>query len=240
MKAVILAGGLGTRMREETEFRPKPMVEIGGKPVLWHIMKNLSHFGIVDFVICLGYKGEVIAEYFSNENAGVNFDANWRVHLVETGLETPTGGRILKAQHAIGEDDFICTYGDGLANVDISLLLSRHNEHFGAATVTAVNPRSRFGLLDISLHGQVTNFEEKPLLNEWINGGYFVFRKDIFNYLDPYTPLETSPLKTLAQDGKLHAFKHLGFWQPMDTYREYLEMNDIWENNQAPWKMWND
>jgi glucose-1-phosphate cytidylyltransferase len=240
MKAVILAGGLGTRMREETEFRPKPMVEIGGRPVLWHIMKNLSHFGIQDFVICLGYKGEVIAEYFSQENAGINFEASWNIELVDTGLETLTGGRILKAQEVIGGDDFICTYGDGLANVEISLLISRHNEHNGIATVTAVNPRSRFGLLDISVGGEVTKFEEKPLLNEWINGGYFIFRKEIFNYLDPETPLETSPLRKLAQDGQLHAYKHLGFWQPMDTYREYLEMNDLWKNRQAPWKQWND
>jgi glucose-1-phosphate cytidylyltransferase len=240
MKAVILAGGLGTRMREETEFRPKPMVEIGGKPVLWHIMKNISHFGIRDFVICLGYKGEVIADYFSNENAGENFDQDWKVELAETGLDTLTGGRILKAQEYIGTEDFICTYGDGLANVDISLLLKRHKEHSGIATVTAVNPRSRFGLLDISTEGQVKNFEEKPLLNEWINGGFFVFRKEIFNYLDLKTPLETSPLTALARNGNLHAYKHLGFWQPMDTYREYLEMNELWENNQAPWKQWND
>lgn len=240
MKAVILAGGLGTRMREETEFRPKPMVEIGGKPVLWHIMKNISHFGIKDFVICLGYKGEVITDYFSSENAGVNFDRNWKVNLVETGLNTLTGARILKARETIGTEDFICTYGDGLANINISNLLNCHKEHSGIATVTAVNPRSRFGLLDISIDGQVKKFEEKPLLNEWINGGYFVFKKEIFDYLDLNTPLETSPLTALAQNGNLHAYKHSGFWQPMDTYREYLEMNGLWENNKAPWKQWDE
>jgi len=257
MKAVILAGGMGTRMREETEFRPKPMVEIGGRPVLWHIMKNFSNYGVDEFIICLGYKGEVIREYFLRENL-VNFQGisshlpgsqtvlyksgskTWKLNLVDTGQETQTGGRISKIKKFVNTGPFFCTYGDGLADVNVSKLLQYHESHRRVATITAVCPTSRFGLLDIKSDGTVTAFAEKPKLHEWINGGYFCFEKDIFEYLDPKLPLESSPLAKLANEDQLMAFKHSGFWQPMDTYREYLELNKMWDDNEAKWKTWQD
>jgi glucose-1-phosphate cytidylyltransferase len=256
MKAVILAGGLGTRLREETEFKPKPMVEIGGMPILWHIMKNLSVQGINEFVICLGYKGEVIKDFFLNyysrrnnltvrisDNTivgkiGTQNKENWEVTLVNTGLMTQTGGRIKRIEEFVRNEDFLCTYGDGLADLKLSELLKFHNSHTGIATVTSVNPPSRFGALEIDSSKKVTDFVEKPGETHWINGGFFIFKKEVFNYLDDECVLEGDPLRRLSHSGELFAYQHHGFWQPMDTYRETTELNKLYENNEAPWKNW--
>lgn len=256
MKAVILAGGMGTRLREETEFRPKPMVEIGGRPILWHIMKYLSSFGINDFIICIGYKGEYIKDYFTNyqtlshdvtvklgENSGltrhdVEALENWTVTLADTGLTTMTGGRIKKIEKYIAGETFLCTYGDGLANVDIQELIRTHEMHQKVATVTAVRPTSRFGAMEIDRDLIVRNFSEKPKSDAWVNGGYFIFNSEIFEYLDDDSILEKAPLEKLAEKNELMAFKHEGFWQPMDTYRETLELNELWDQDQAPWRKW--
>ena len=256
MKAVILAGGMGTRLREETEFRPKPMVEIGGRPILWHIMKYLSSFGINDFIICIGYKGEYIKDYFTNyqtlshdvtvklgENSGltrhdVEALENWTVTLADTGLTTMTGGRIKKIEKYIAGETFLCTYGDGLANVDIQELIRTHEMHQKVATVTAVRPTSRFGAMEIDRDLIVRNFSEKPKSDAWVNGGYFIFNSEIFEYLNDDSILEKAPLEKLAEKNELMAFKHEGFWQPMDTYRETLELNELWDQDQAPWRKW--
>jgi glucose-1-phosphate cytidylyltransferase len=252
MKAVILAGGMGTRMREETEYRPKPMVDIGGFPVLWHIMKNFSQHNIKDFIVCLGYKGEQIVDYFFKDSiADIKTDQeglktysgtfeNWRVTLIETGLVTQTGGRLLKIKNHVIENDFLCTYGDGLAGVNVTELIDFHKRNRRVATVTAVQPVSRFGLLEISETDQVLSFVEKPKLNEWVNGGYFCFSPELFNYISDDSPLEIKPLTKLADANELAAFKHHGFWQPMDTYREYVELNQMWIEKNAYWKTWND
>ena len=256
MKAVILAGGMGTRLREETEFRPKPMVEIGGRPILWHIMKTLSTQGINDFVICLGYKGDVIKDYFLNYEARVNDvtvelgskslysqhsisqEDNWVVTLANTGLTTMTGGRIHQIKKYVEQERFICTYGDGLADIDIEKLLEFHKAHGKIATVTAVMPTSRFGSMEISSNDQVTRFAEKPKGTSWVNGGFFVFEPQIFDYLTSDCVLENEPLEKLAGDNQLVAYKHHGFWRPMDTFRESLELNELWDSNKAPWKNW--
>lgn len=256
MKAVILAGGQGTRLREETEFRPKPMVEIGGKPILWHIMKNLSLHEIKDFIICLGYKGDLIKDYFLNYEARTNditvsigaqkvsvehnssHEEEWKVTLSDTGPLTMTGGRILKIQKYTETETFLCTYGDGLADVDIPQLIEFHNSHGKIATVTSVRPRSRFGSIEINNENDVTNFAEKPRSEQWVNGGFFIFEPEIFDYLTDNCILETNPLEKLAADGELAAFKHEGFWQPMDTFRESIELNDLWNSNSAPWRNW--
>ncbi len=256
MKAVILAGGLGTRLREETEFKPKPMVEIGDKPILWHLMKSISQYDIREFVICLGYKGEQIREYFSNyhasqndvristlagtstpssENYGVE---DWDVILSNTGKLTPTGGRIFKSRSYLENETFLCTYGDGLGDIDIAQLIKFHKNHGKIATVTAVHPPSRFGGLDISSSGQVETFEEKPKDPSWVSGGFFIFEPAIFDFLDDQSTLEKSPLESLASLGELYAYKHEGFWQPMDTIRETAELNMLWETDSAPWKNW--
>jgi glucose-1-phosphate cytidylyltransferase len=252
MKAVILAGGMGTRMREETEYRPKPMVDIGGFPVLWHIMKNFSHHNVNEFIICLGYKGDQIVEYFfkdSNAATEINheglktFSGNfekWKVTLVETGQETHTGGRLLKIKNHLLDDNFLCTYGDGLAGVNVTELIEFHAQNERVATVTAVQPVSRFGLLQINDTNLVTSFVEKPRLNEWVNGGYFCFSPKLFDFITEDSPLEIKPLTELAEANELTAFKHHGFWQPMDTYREYVELNQMWKDNSAYWKTWND
>jgi glucose-1-phosphate cytidylyltransferase len=256
MKAVLLAGGLGTRMREDTEFRPKPMVEVGGRPVLWHIMKLLSQQGISDFVICTGYKSEQIKDYFLNYNTsnsdftvdlgkpgGVVFhdlhgEQNWRVTVADTGTTTNTGGRLKAVEKHLEGEDFLCTYGDGLANVDLGALREFHKNHGRLATVTTARPSSRFGLVETDAQGLVTSFREKPVLDEWVNIGYFIFGQNIFKLLDNNSVLEEEPLNNLAQSGELGAFKHDGFWQPMDTFRESKLLNDLWDSGQAPWKNW--
>jgi len=255
MKAVLLAGGLGTRMREETEFRPKPMVEVGGRPVLWHIMKILSEHGISDFIVCAGYKSELISNYFLNFNVtsrpftvnlesgevkthGLSVEAGWNVTVVDTGELTPTGGRIKAIEEFIDEEDFFVTYGDGLADVDITQLMNLHRSNNVVATLTAVQPQSRFGVLDISADSLVTNFREKPQVQDWINIGYFVFNKSIFARLNSESVLEEGPLRDLASEGELQAHKHRGFWEPMDTFREYQHLQNLWETGVAPWKTW--
>lgn len=252
---VILAGGLGTRLREETEFRPKPMVEIGGKPIIWHIMKYYSSWGINEFIICTGYKGEIIKDYFLNYRANqsditvqlggkndllIHNDAeeDWKVTIVDTGPLTPTGGRISKIAQHIQTEHFYCTYGDGVANVDISKVYDLHTTNASIATLTAVKPMSRFGVLDIGGNGKVIKFKEKPRMDTWINGGYFVFSKEIFNYLDDDSTLEQEPLSEVSQLGRLSAFQHEGFWQPMDTLREAELLNAIWVRGEAEWKIW--
>lgn len=256
MKAVILAGGLGTRLREETEYRPKPMVEIGGRPILWHIMKTLSTQGIHDFVICLGYKGDYIKDYFMNYEARTNditvtlgdkesivqhskaHTENWTVTLANTGLTTMTGGRIHTIKQYVQGETFLCTYGDGVADVNFKALTTFHQSHGKIATVTAVRPTNRFGAMQIDDNETVTEFAEKPRAEKWVNGGYFIFEPAIFNYLDSECVLEKEPLEKLAHNGELKSYRHEGFWQPMDTFRESQELNELWNNNEAPWKIW--
>jgi len=237
MKAVILAGGYGTRIQDfdnkESILRPKPMVEIGGKPILWHILKIYSSYGINDFVICCGYKGEQIKEYFNNVDSTL-----WNIELVDTGLETMTGGRVKRIQNNI-DGTFCLTYGDGLSNVNINNLITFHREKKSVATLTAVHPPERYGLLTLS-GDHVAEFHEKPSdANSWKNGGFFVFEPEIFDYLqDDSTILERTPLETLARENKLTAFKHSGFWHPMDTLREKKQLENLWESQKAPWKIW--
>lgn len=256
MKAVILAGGLGTRLREETEYRPKPMVEIGRRPILWHIMKNLSIQGIDEFIICAGYKSEFIKSYFLNYDAylndvtiklgskatyqlhNVSTSEKWSVTVVDTGLETMTGGRINKVKKFVGEETFLCTYGDGLADISLESLVACHNQSKTIGTVTAVSPANRFGALEINSDKKVQKFLEKPKSEQWVNGGFFIFEPGIFEYLDDSCILEKEPLENLAKDGELAAYKHSGFWQPMDTYRESQELNLLWSSNIAPWRNW--
>lgn len=257
MKAVLLAGGLGTRMREETEFRPKPMVEIGGRPVLWHIMKILSQQGINDFVICAGYKSEYIKNYFYNYGAsnldfsvtlgdrssivyhGSHDEFEWNVTVADTGGETMTGGRIARVKDYVGDEPFLCTYGDGIANVDIAGLVELHNNSGKIATMTTTQPTSRFGVVDIAEDNSVVKFREKPKVEDWINIGYFIFNNQIFNYLNGDScVLEQEPLHRLADEGQISAFKHSGFWEPMDTYRESVMLNELWATGKAPWKTW--
>jgi len=257
LPAVILAGGLGTRIREETEFKPKPMVEIGGRPVLWHIMKHLSFYGIDRFIICVGYKGDIIRDYFLNYRARNNDftvslglknelklhsdhqESNWSVTVAETGALTNTGGRVLGIQKYVAGENFLCTYGDGLSDLNIHELVEFHNQKSRFATVTAVRPLSRFGIMDLDDQDNVKSFREKPQVEGWINGGYFIFRPQIFDYLNPDIVLENEPLQELAQQNQLSAFKHEGFWQPMDTFRESKMLNDMWDSGQAPWKTGN-
>ncbi len=233
MKAVILAGGYGTRIAEESEIRPKPMIEIGGNPILWHIMKIYSTYNINDFVICLGYKGEQIKEFFKNYNS-----STWNIELVDTGPNTMTGGRLKRIQELI-DDTFCVTYGDGLSNVNINDLISFHKEKKSIATLTAIHPPERFGVLDLS-EDYVREFHEKHSgENSWINGGFFVFEPEIFNYLDgDDTILERVPLETLAKERQLKAFKHNGFWYPMDTLRDKKHLEKLWETGNAGWKVW--
>jgi glucose-1-phosphate cytidylyltransferase len=256
MKVVILAGGLGTRLREETEFRPKPMVEIGGRPMLWHIMKLYASQGHHDFVICLGYKGEVVRDYFLNYELrnrdftvtlgsnkldihGRHGEYGWTVTLAETGLNTLTGGRILRARSYTGDESFMVTYGDGLADVDIDRLLASHRSHGKLATVTAVRPSSRYGELAIQ-DQHVVLFREKPQVNEgWINGGFFVFEPAVFDLIEgDQDTLESGLLTRLAERRELGVYQHQGFWQCMDTYREMHQLNSLWERGNAPWKVW--
>jgi len=256
MKVVILAGGLGTRLREETEYRPKPMVQIGGRPLLWHIMKIYSHFGYREFVICLGYKGEMIRDYFLNyetrnrdfticlgsgniEVHGSHAEEGWRVTMAETGVDTMTGGRIKRVQDYIGRSTFLATYGDGVADVDIKSLVSFHRRRGKLATVSAVRPSSRYGELAIE-DGRVTVFREKPQVNEgWINGGFLVLEPGIFDSIDgDDDSLETGLMPRLVERDQLAVYQHEGFWQCMDTYRETLLLEELWQRNRAPWRVW--
>ncbi|WP_243370818.1 glucose-1-phosphate cytidylyltransferase [Geotalea sp. SG265] len=256
MKVVILAGGLGTRLSEETSLRPKPMVEIGGKPILWHIMKIYSHYGFNDFIICLGFKGYMIKEYFSNyflHMSDVTFDMcnnsmevhqqyaePWRVTLVDTGAETMTGGRVKRVAPYVGDETFMLTYGDGVANVDIARLVAFHQQHGQLATVTSTQPSGRFGALSFGTGDRVTSFMEKPAGDgNWINGGFFVLEPKIIDYIPgDATLFEREPLEGLARDGELFAYKHEGFWQPMDTLRDKHYLEELWNSGKAPWKLW--
>ncbi|MBC7799271.1 MAG: glucose-1-phosphate cytidylyltransferase [Gemmatimonadaceae bacterium] len=252
-KAVILAGGFGTRLMEETEARPKPMVEIGGRPILWHIMKIYASYGINEFIIPLGYKGWMIKQFFTDyhlQAADLTIDLAyngvtmlrraaepWKVTLVDTGLETMTGGRIRRLREYI-QEPFCMTYGDGVATVDINEVAKFHAEHGKLATVTAVRPPSRFGALDID-HGQVRQFEEKPLGDIWINGGFFILSPAVFDLIDgDDTVFEAKPLERLAASGELMAYKHEGFWQSMDTLRDKRLLEDLWKTGNPPWKRW--
>lgn len=255
MEIVILAGGLGTRIREETEYRPKPMVPIAGKPILWHIMKRYADFQANNFIICAGYKGEVIREYFSNfevmnsdftvqlgKQGKISFhdevpEKDWKVTVAETGAETMTGGRVFKVRKYLSGNTFMCTYGDGLSDIDFDKLLKFHKSHGKIATVSAVRPSSRFGAMEISENSEVYSFTEKPQNHEWVNAGFFVFEKKIFDYLDENSVLEKGPLENLARDGQLMAYKHNGFWQPMDTYREMIMLTEMWNSGSAPWSL---
>ncbi len=257
MKVVILAGGLGTRLAEETGMRPKPMVEIGDKPIIWHIMKIYSSYGLRDFIICLGYKGYMIKEYFSNyflHTSDVTFDISgnkvvthsnaaepWRVTLVDTGSETMTGGRIKRIESYLDHDDMFCmTYGDGLGNVNIEGLLSFHGGHEKLATVTAVHPPRRFGVMEVSETGMVEAFEEKPEAEGgWVSGGFFVLSRKVLGLIDgDRTVWEREPLRHLAKSRQLQAYRHPGFWQPMDTIRDKQLLEDMWRSGNAPWKVW--
>ena len=254
MKAVILAGGFGTRLSEYTDVRPKPMVEIGGKPILWHIMNIYAHYGIKEFLIALGYKGEVIKEYFLNYYA-LNSDftvdlsngtihphakknVDWKVTLVDTGATSMTGGRVKRMKPYL-EETFLLTYGDGLANVDIPSLIEFHRQHGKLATITAVHPTARFGELQI-LNQQVNKFKEKPQIDQgWINGGFFVLEPEFLDYIEhDQTILEKEPLEQVAQMGELMAYHHNGFWQCMDTVRDRDVLQNFWKSEKAPWKVW--
>ncbi|WPC41060.1 glucose-1-phosphate cytidylyltransferase [Clostridium sp. JS66] len=258
MKAVILAGGYGTRITEETELKPKPMIEIGGYPILWHIMKEYSYYGINDFIICLGYKGYAIKEYFANyflHQSDVTFDMEnnkmevhnnhcepWKVTLVDTGEGTMTGGRLKRVKDYIANETFCFTYGDGVSDVNIEELIQFHNEQKKSgvvATLTAVNPPGRYGALDLK-YSKVNEFKEKPQGEDsWINGGYFVLEPEVINYIKgDETAWELEPLEAIAKEDKLSAFKHSGFWLPMDTLRDKMRLEDLWNSAQAPWKVW--
>jgi len=254
MKCVILAGGLGTRISEESHLKPKPMIEIGGRPILWHIMKIYSHYGINDFVICLGYKGYIIKEYFANyflHMSNVTFDMArnemevheryaepWRVTLIDTGPDTLTGGRLRRVRDYLSEEDFCFTYGDGVTDLDIGLLLQFHRAHGKKATVTAIQPPGRYGALDMD-GSSVKKFKEKPAGDgAWINGGFFVLKPSALNYIEgDQTSWEAQPLQRLAQEGELEAFQHTGFWQAMDTLRDKTHLENLWDTN-PPWKVW--
>jgi glucose-1-phosphate cytidylyltransferase len=256
MKAVILAGGIGSRLSEETSLRPKPMVEIGGKPILWHIMKTYAAYGIRDFVICLGYKGYAIKEYFANyvlHMSDVTIDLehntvelhdsraeNWHVTLVDTGEETMTGGRIRRIRQHVGAEPFLLTYGDGVADIDIAALIAYHERTGTLATLTAVRPQGRFGALDLDADCMVTSFSEKPAGDGgYINGGFFVLEPGIFDYIEGDETLwERGPLEHLAADHQLSAYVHDGFWQPMDTLRDKNLLESLWSEGHAPWKVW--
>jgi glucose-1-phosphate cytidylyltransferase len=256
MKVVILAGGLGTRLREETEYRPKPMVQIGGRPILWHIMKMYSHYGYTDFVLCLGYKGEVIRDYFLNyetrnrdltvtlgsgklEIHGNHSEDGWRVTLADTGEKTMTGGRVKRVQKYIAGETFLATYGDGVADIDIESLAAFHRRQGRLATVTAVRPSSRYGELAIE-ESRVTLFREKPQVAEgWINGGFLVLEPEVFDLIEGDSDtLETGLLARLVERQQLAVYQHEGFWQCMDTYREMQQLDDMWTRDKAPWRVW--
>jgi glucose-1-phosphate cytidylyltransferase len=258
MKAVILAGGLGTRFSEATSQMPKPMIEIGGKPILWHIMKTYNKYGINDFIICCGYKQYIIKEYFANyfrHNCDMTVDLSdnsveildnhsekWKVTLVDTGLNTMTGGRIKRIQKYIGNETFLLTYGDGVADLQIDNTIQEHKESKAVLSITAYKPTGKFGALEIDYNDRVKSFLEKPDGDgNWINAGYFVCEPQVFDYIqenDDSVVFERTPLEAIAKEGKMHAFKHHGFWKPMDTLRDNVELCTMWDKNKAPWKVW--
>jgi glucose-1-phosphate cytidylyltransferase len=256
MKAVILAGGLGTRLSEETETKPKPMIEIGAKPLLWHVMKIYSAHGIDEFVVCLGYRGYVVKEYFANyymHMGDVTFDMKdnrmevhqsgaepWKVTLVDTGAETMTGGRLKRVLPYVGDEEFCFTYGDGVADIDLAALLEFHREHGRLATVTAVQPSGRFGALDIGEDELIRRYEEKPKGDGgWINGGFFVLSPEVTRYIDgDATVWEQQPLQRLAQEEQLAAYRHSGFWYAVDTVRDKRHLQELWDSGAPPWKLW--
>lgn len=256
MKVVILAGGLGSRISEETELKPKPMVEIGGKPILWHIMKIYGHYGLTDFIVCLGFKGYIIKEYFANyylHSSDLTFDLatnavefhhtkseNWRVTLVDTGQNTMTGGRIKRAAPYLGDEPFCMTYGDGVGDINISALLAFHNSHGLLATVTATQPPGRFGMLSLKGEDRVYGFDEKPLGDGgWINGGFFVLSPRVLDLISgDDTVWENEPMRQLASSSQLAAYKHRGFWRPMDTLRDKNQLEALWQSGHAEWKIW--
>lgn len=257
MKVLLLAGGFGTRLSEETDIRPKPMIEIGGKPILWHIMKTYSHYGFNEFVILLGYKGYYIKEYFANyflhqSNVTIDLANNkmeihnnssepWKVTLLDTGLDSMTGGRIKKAQEFIGNEPFMLTYGDGVADINVAELVKFHKSHGKLLTMTSAQPDGRFGALEIDENNQVKEFKEKPKGDgSWINAGYFVCEPKVFDYIldGDSTVFEQEPLKNLAKDGEIFTYKHHDFWMPMDTLRDKIKLNEMWQTQNPPWKVW--
>lgn len=257
MKAVILAGGFGTRLSEETTVRPKPMVDVGDQPILWHILKIYSHYGINEFIICCGYKGEMIKQYFAEyrrlrsdltfdfsadtETVHQNHCEPWRVTLVDTGLQSMTGGRLKRVQEYVGDDTFCMTYGDGVSDVHIGAVIDYHRAEGTLATLTAIQPGGRFGVFNLTNgNGRITHFREKPQgSSAWINGGFFVLEPGVFDYIDgDETVWEREPLERLARDGQLSAYQHEGFWQPMDTLRDKNYLEDLWETGERPWKVW--
>jgi glucose-1-phosphate cytidylyltransferase len=258
MKVVILCGGKGTRMREETEFKPKPLVEIGSKPVLWHIMKLCSFHGLKDFCLCLGYKGEMIKRYFLHYAAvntdftirlredqqityhGAHDESDFTVTLADTGLEAMTGSRVRQVEKYLDGDAFMVTYGDGVTDLDIGALLAFHRRHGRLATVSAYRPQSRYGVIDLDARDRVAHFAEKPQSDGYVSMGFFVFQREVLRYLstDPDCNLERDPLQSLAKDGQLMAYRHEGFFHPMDTLRDHVALNDLWEQGEAPWAVW--
>ncbi len=236
-KVVILCGGEGTRLREETEFKPKPMVTIGGMPILWHIMKIYSHYGFNDFIFCLGYKGEMIEQFFQNNH---NVSENWRITFAHTGLKANTGTRVKKIEKYVDEDQFMLTYGDGLSDVNISKLLEFHVEKERIGTLTGVQPHTRWGIMKVDENSIITDFLEKPKIHDYINGGFYCFKKDFFDYLsnDESCVMETKPLQQLTKERQFTMFKHDGFWHSMDTYKDYIDLNKIWDEGKVPWKVW--
>jgi glucose-1-phosphate cytidylyltransferase len=257
MKALILAGGFGTRLSEETDIKPKPMVDVGGQPILWHILKTYSHYGINEFVILLGYKGYYIKEYFANyflhqsdvtidiSSGGMEVHNNssepWKVTLLDTGVNTMTGSRIKKAAKYIGDETFLVTYGDGVSNIDIRKTLDFHSQHGRLMTMSAAQPDGRFGVLSIGEGDRVLAFNEKPKGDgSWINAGYFVCQSEVLDYIGDgdQVVFEQEPLMRLAEEGEICAYKHEGFWMPMDTLRDKIKLNDLYNNNLAPWKVW--
>jgi glucose-1-phosphate cytidylyltransferase len=259
MKALILAGGFGTRLSEETDIKPKPMVEVGGKPILWHIMKTYSYYGVNEFIVLLGYKGYYIKEYFANyflHQSDITIDMSsgdmqvhnnssepWKVTLIDTGLNAMTGARIKKAQEHIGNETFMLTYGDGVADIDIQKELNFHQKHGKLMTMTSAQPDGRFGALNIDKNNKVVEFKEKPKGDgSWINAGYFICQPQVLNYIDDGDDVvfEQEPLKRLAKDGQIYTYKHKGFWMPMDTLRDKTKLNKMCENGDAPWMVWSE
>lgn len=256
MKTVILCGGRGTRLGEHGASLPKALIEIGGQPVLWHLLKIYAHYGFDDFVLCLGFLGDKIKRFFveqqwlsadftleknSNQPLLINSKTleNWRITFAETGLETNTGGRLKQVQKYLADEEmFFVTYGDGLANVNLSELVEFHKSHGRIATLSAVHPHSNFGIMKLDDRNFVTEFQEKPVMREWINGGFFVFNREIFDYLDENSVLEREPLERLAQENQLVAFPHTGFWKCVDTFKDNLEFNQLWNEGKADWKVW--
>jgi glucose-1-phosphate cytidylyltransferase len=257
MKVVVLCGGAGTRLREETEFRPKPMVEVGGRPILWHIMKTYAHYGFNDFVLCLGYRGNVIKEYFLNYEAmnndfticlgekskihyhDLHTEQGFQVTLAETGPDSMTGGRIARIQKYVDGDTFLLTYGDGVSDVNIGQVLEFHKSHGKLATVTTVPPISRFGMIELTDDSRVHSFNEKPKTDGWMSAGYFVLNRGVFDYIEGDDCIfERQPMERLAADGQLMAFRHDGFFFAMDTFREYQHLNELWSRGAAPWRVW--